>query len=211
MSTTLGEPDYEQASQHALITGIKQVLGITSKADAKGNVRESQMLKTLELLSFEKLRLVLAVSVQARELSVLEPSTDHQHHHIYYPRDTEHPFTGEDCYTMRDLLYKGALQNVYVLATSLDLIPANMTIREALGVIGQVRDEMFELNTRELIGAHLKFGHSLFKQQRYTPQLMLLVQTHPDKTEAIITEYQRTQSVPSHRTVITSHAAAEGR
>lgn len=187
-----------------LISRIREVLGITLHPSTNpiANVRENGMLGTLSLLTEEQLSAVLAVSTKARQISTMEPTILHQlGHHV----EANRTFTGNDCFHIRDLLFKGDVRNIYVLAPAVDDMPSGMEIRDALLVIRAVSDEMFDLKSAAIVRAHLHVSHSLHRQQRYSAHLMLLTQTHHDKTDAIIDLIRNGNLLPTHRGVVTHH------
>lgn len=187
-----------------LISGIRESLGIKMHPSPNpiANERELGMLSTLERLTGKQLTAVLSVSRRARQLSVLDG--EHADRYGIY-RTTDVPYTGEDCFKVRDLLYKGELRDLLMLAPVLDSMPPKMSLRGALTGIRALNNEMFDVTSVQHLAAHLRFISELHPKIRYSSQLMMLVHFHPDKTDTILSLINNGNLLPSNRDVITHH------
>lgn len=204
MAITVTAPDEtETVHRNVLMYDIREALGISTIGTAAtiSNTLTRRTVGSLEMLTHEELTLLLAVSQKARANSMLERVADRGGN--YAPATK--PFAGEECALVRDLVYKNKLSGLFLIAPAVDLIPAGMNLGWALQIIDQIVTEMFDLSTAERVASHLLVAKATIRYYQYDPQMMLLVNTHPDKAETIISLSKGTERVPTNREVITHH------
>jgi hypothetical protein len=194
----------ETLDTDALISGIREALGIKLHPSPNpiANEREHGMIATLERLTDEQLSIVLSISRRARQLSVLDGERADRHG-IY--RAPDEPHTGQDCFKVRELLFKGELSDLFLLAPVLDSMPPKMSIRSALACVRVLNNEMFDVTSVVHLSAHLRFFNALHPKLRYSPQRIVIVHLHPDKTDTIISLMNNGNLSPSNRDVIIHH------
>lgn len=189
----------EVTSRDSIIDGIMSALGITA-SDA-GVTRTDMIIMAIESLTTEQLAMLLDVSKIARKRSLSENSALRS----AASGETPEPFTGEDCWRIRDLIFLNDTNHLFLLAAAIDRLPDSMSLRDALVVIKKVDNEMFDVSNPELLGAHLRVAGSLETMSYYTAHVMLMVNMHPDKTDAIISLIKGTNTPPTHRDVVVRH------
>lgn len=196
-------PTAKPTNRNDLTRGIHGALGID--AESEFSDRERRIVDVIGALPEDHLAGLLAVSKRARELSVLEPGEERRR---AAGSSTGEAFTGEDCWYIRDLLYMENLDDIFLLATAINQIPKNLSIRHALLIIKRVKEEMFDLSDPSVLAAHLRTAHSLEVLSDYTPMTMMVVNMHPDKTDTIVTLSRRTNRTPTHRDILVHHGVA---
>jgi hypothetical protein len=203
MTITTSVVDNTTPTRNELIHDIRESLGMSTYGTAAtiSSERPRRTVATLEILSLDELTAILKLSRKAIEFSALEPGAAR--------REPGETFVGEDAYLIRDRLYENQIGDLLILADAVDMIPLGVSFRDRLVVIQQVIDEMFDLSTAELTSAHLIVGRQTMTYGKYDPQLMLLVDKHPDKSETILKLFSsKGNRVPTHRDVMTHHGVA---
>lgn len=188
-------------SRNELIYGIREAIGvrITGTAATIEKERPRRIVATIEFMEDDDLRLLLPLSQHARQLSLLEPYA------LRSEGSDTGPFTGEDCYYLQDALYGGRTAEILMLARAYEQ-PLQLHFREALRILDNVRQEMFPLDTPELVKAHLIAGDAAAKKVlEYRSYLMMLVNMHPDKVKTIIMLLNSMNRIPTHRDVMLHH------
>lgn len=186
----------EAMTRGELMHDIRSVLGISVYGTAATitSVNTRRIVATLEMLPEEQLRLLLAVCHRA--------STDGEP-----DNDETARRTNSDLLYIRDLLYLYNLKDLFLLASVIERVPEGMGIRDATRVLSTVGNAMFDLSTEDKIVAHLHTSYYLSKLhgKGYDLHLMLLVQTHPDKTDTIVTLAGTSTTTPTHPDVMKHH------
>lgn len=203
MTTTTSTVETDAPNRSELIYDIRETLGMSTYGTSAtiSSERTRRTVATLEMMSLNELTAFLKLSRKAVEASALEPGADR--------REPGETFIGEDAYLIRDRLYANQISDLLILADALDMIPSDVSFRDRLSVIRQVNDEMFDLSSAELTAAHLIVGRRTMTYNQYDPQLMLLVDKHPDKSETILKLFtSKGNRVPTHRDVMTHHGVA---
>jgi hypothetical protein len=193
--------------RNELMYDIRKALGLRLSGTASTISHEGtrRIVATLEMLTDDQLSAVHAVALKALECGATEVSNGNHKFHDdpFMCRDA---CLGEDILGLRYWIKFAQLDEVYALASAVDLIPQGMNVRSAREALCGVILERFDVSNRERVAAHLHVSHELAKDRTsYRPDIMLLVHVHPDKARTIAVLAIKNVNTPTHREVIEHH------